>query len=1683
MAQNRLDPLSGGTFAVPTSLESPTMTSTGDRPPIGEAAISGTAEAPRRVSPEQIRDELVDRAAGMAPDIADLVRLYYRYIPPEDVIGDDPVDLVGAVRSHRQFAEHRVAGRPAIRMINPTFAEDGWTTGSTVIQIVTDDMSYLVESVSAELARNGVQVQRVVHPIVVVARDVAGQLREVLPGADPVNPPPPALAESWMYIEIDLITDSARVREIERGLYSVINDVREVVEDTTKMSAEATRLAQWLRSEPPPLSAEEITEGADLLDWLADGHFTFLGYRRYEWTTDAGGDRALRAVLASGLGVLRRDNLPARGFIAGPHLAVHAVEPKLLVLTEASEPSTVYRSVYPYYVGVKAFDDSGEVIGEHRFLGVFTTSALHEDVLDIPVVRRRVREVIQRAGFPMKSYSGQRMLEVIQNWPRPELLSADTDTLYVMATGVLALAERRRLRLFLRKDPYGRFFSCLVFLPRDHYTTRSRLAMQEVLLAELQGTNLEYAARVGEASLAQVHFTVHTDPERQLDEPDVHGIQERLSAAVRSWDDQMADAVLAEQREKAGTGSTVGGVVSIGAESATEQGHRLASVFPEAYKEDFTAVEALADLRRLQALSNEGDMDLSFYLPPDAEPGERRLKLFLAGGKVTLSQVLPMLQAMGVEVVDERPYGLHNDGVPWWIYDFGLRLEQGLLERRTAEEIDELRAKFEGAFAASWRGDVEVDRFNALVVRAGMSWRQAAVLRAYSRYLRQAGTPYSQAYIEDAILGHTKVATALVRLFETRFDIELAEHTRVERTESQVAEVTAMIDEVSSLDADRILRSMLRVIMATLRTNYFVFDAKGAARPYLALKLEPRSIPELPEPRPRFEIYVYSPRVEAVHLRFGRVARGGLRWSDRREDFRTEVLGLVKAQAVKNAVIVPVGAKGGFVVKRPPVPTGDPTLDREASLAEGIACYRMFISGMLDLTDNMAAGKPVSAPQVVRYDGDDTYLVVAADKGTAAFSDIANEVAASYGFWLGDAFAAGGSVGYDHKAMGITARGAWESVKRHFRELGVNTQTQPFTVVGVGDMSGDVFGNGMLLSEHIRLIAAFDHRHVFVDPNPDAARTYAERSRLFALPRSSWADYDVSLISEGGGVWPRSVKSVPISEQMRLALGIEEGVERLSPHDLIKAILLAPADLLWNGGIGTYVKASTERHVEVGDKANDTVRVDGRDLRVKVVGEGGNLGLTQRGRIEFARAGGKVNTDALDNSAGVDCSDHEVNIKILLDYLVSEGHIDRSHRNELLAEMTDEVAELVLRDNYRQNAVLGVSRAHAASMLSVHARLVAAMESHNGLDRELEAVPTAKGFHALEKAGVGLTSPELATLLAHVKLALKEDVLASELPEAGVFAGRLPEYFPSQLRHRFADEIKAHPLRRQITTTLLVNEVVDGGGVTYAFRLAEEMNATATEAVRAFAVVTRVFDLPLLWQEIAELDNVLPTEVADRLVLETRRLLDRASRWLLSNRPQPIPVGAEINRFSPVVRELAPKVMGMLEGRARQEALDMVTELVGEGVPESLAARVATLLDAYCLLDIIDVTELAEREEADGERSPEETAELYYALSHHLDVDAMLSSISALGREDRWHSLARLALRDDLYSSMRAITLDALQHSDPGQSTEQKIESWEQTNAWRLSRARVALDEIRRSEQLDLATLSVAVRQVRSMVR
>ncbi|MGH3038479.1 MAG: NAD-glutamate dehydrogenase, partial [Gaiellaceae bacterium] len=1036
------------------------------------------------------------------------------------------------------------------------------------------------------------------------------------------------------------------------------------------------------------------------------------------------------------------------------------------------------------------------------------------------------------------------------------------------------------------------------------------------------------------------------------------------------------------------------------------------------------------------------------------------LKLLRSGKPILLSDVLPLLEVLGVKVYDERPYEIDRAGdVDAWIYDFGLTSEDGPID------LDAVGEAFKEAFAQAWRGEIEVDGFNRLVLRAGLGPREIVVLRALAKYLRQTGSTFSQAYMEETLGSHAGIAGKLVELFRIRLDPTRGDD-RAADAESLAALIEKEVDAVPSLDEDRILRSFLRLVQATVRTNYFQRDEEGCPKPYVSFKLDPALVPDLPLPRPEYEIWVYSPRTEGVHLRGGKVARGGIRWSDRREDFRTEVLGLMKAQMVKNAVIVPVGAKGGFVVKRPPA-------DREALREEVAECYRTLMRGLLDVTDNIVAGATVPPPDVVRYDDDDPYLVVAADKGTASFSDLANGVAAEYGFWLGDAFASGGSAGYDHKEMGITARGAWESVKRHFRELGVDVQTTEVTAIGIGDMSGDVFGNGMLLSRRLKLVAAFNHEHVFLDPDPDPETSYAERERLFALPRSSWADYDPAAISPGGGIFQRSAKSIELSREARAALGIDS--EALTPNELIRAILTAPVDLFWNGGIGTFVKASYESHLDVGDKANDTLRVDGRDLRARVVGEGGNLGFTQKGRIEYALSGGRIYTDAIDNSAGVDSSDHEVNIKILLGEAVTAGDLTEKLRTELLVGMTDEVARLVLLDNYRQTQALSLAVKQAPSMLGVHGRLIQHLEQSGRLSRELESLPTEEVLAERRATGGGLVAPELAILLAYAKIELYDALVASDFPDDEFMAEELVRYFPRVLSERFRDEMDGHRLRRELIATTVTNSLVNRAGITFAFRLTEETGAAPPDIARAYIVARETFDMRELWTAIEELDSTIPAELQLEMLLEGRKLVERATRWLVRSRPRPLEIAAEIERFAPGAALLAETIRGFLHGGDRAGLEHAATTYVRGGVPDDLAGRVAAFGATFSALDIVEA--------AGATDAPlEEVAAVYHALGARLRLQWLRDEITALPRDNRWQTLARAALRDELYNVHSALTREALQTGPPDLDAEARAEAWHAANRAGVDRALQVLSDIGVGGLASLETLSVALREVRNLV-
>ncbi|MCX7170143.1 MAG: NAD-glutamate dehydrogenase, partial [Proteobacteria bacterium] len=1225
-----------------------------------------------------IRDRMQPEEAAAAQAFC---RQYYAQVAGEDLAERSVQDWYGAALSHWRFARRFVTGSSLLRVYNPRVEEHGWESTHTVMEIVSDDMPFLVDSITMEVNRQGLTQHLIIHPIMKMRPDPAGHLECVAES----DPNASGSYVSLIHVEVDRRTAVAHLETLQAGLTRILGDVRAAVADWPGMRRRLEEILLDSERNPPPGNPADNAENMAFLKWIADDNFTLLGYREYRLAKENGED-ALHVVAGTGAGILRETGA-RRGEQHGdsfsslpPAVKALARQPQMLLLTKTNARSTVHRPGYLDYLGIKRFDGTGAVIGERRFLGLFTSTAYNANPAEIPLLRRKLASVIERAGFLPKSHARKALQTILEQYPRDELLQVEIDQLYPIVMGILGLGERQRTRLFMRRDAFRRFYSCLIYTPRENFDTALRKRMQQVLLEALNGDSTEFNVLLTESALARIHILVHVRPDSEPNYTEAE-LEKRLVKVARRWEDELFEAL----RER--HGEERGNLLYL----------RYREGFPASYRADYEARAAVGDIDLMESLSGPASLAMNLYLPLEARTGNLRFKILQDGEPVPLSVSLQMLEHMGVKVLEERPYAIQREsGTTVWIHDIGLSLADA-----ESLDIDRVRDLFQEVFLQVWRGAAESDDFNRLVLTAHLSWREVAALRAYAKYLKQTGFTFSQAYIEQTLAAHPAIAQQLVALFHASF--EPGETTdRAERVSGIEQAIKSALDGVANLDEDRILRQFLAAIQATLRTNYFqqgAGETEGAAKPCLSFKLDSRRVPGLPEPKPLFEIFVYSPRFEGIHLRGGKVARGGLRWSDRMEDFRTEVLGLMKAQMVKNVVIVPVGSKGGFYVKNAP-----PAADREAWLAEGIACYHVFLRGLLDLTDNLVAGQVVPPRDVVRKDEDDPYLVVAADKGTASFSDYANGVAREYGFWLDDAFASGGSAGYDHKKMAITARGAWESVQRHFRELGVNTQQEDFSVVGIGDMSGDVFGNGMLLSPHIKLVAALDHRHIFIDPAPDPALSLAERRRLFILPRSSWADYDPQLISAGGAVYPRSAKAISLSPQARAVLGIE--AETLTPLELIHALLLAPVDLLYNGGIGTYVKGSQESHADVGDRANDAIRVNGFELRCKVVAEGGNLGFTQLGRIEYALKGGRINTDAIDNSAGVDCSDHEVNIKILLNSVMADGELTEKQRNLLLVEMTDEVARLVLRDNYFQTQILSLTRAQGDRLLDEQARYI-----------------------------------------------------------------------------------------------------------------------------------------------------------------------------------------------------------------------------------------------------------------------------------------------------------------------------------------------------------------------------------------
>ena len=1583
---------------------------------------------------------------------ARFLRIYFRGVGEEDLAERSPATLASVARSHLELGWRRALGQTLVRIFNPDRARDGFDSPHTVVQIVTDDKPFLVDSVGIAFGRAGLAMHLIIHPVLEVRRDARGRLVGL--GA---NGDQPHQAESWEMYEIDRQTDPAAIERLQRDIESTLTDVSLAVDDWRAMRARARNLVANLEREPPPLPAEEVTEARELLEWMEEGHFVFLGYRYYRLERGARADRLIPDA-RTGLGILRSrgDGTRPTATVLTGDIRARAREHELLVLTKANSVSSVHRAEYLDYAGVKSFDARGSVMGEHRFLGLWTSSAYHRSPRDIPVLRRKVDRVIQYFGLDPHGHDGKAVLNVLETYPRDELFQASVEDLIRIARGVVNLYERRTVRLLARRDPYHRFYSCLVYVPRDRYNTEVRQRIEQIILEGFAGRSVESQVQISGASHARVHVVVRTEPPGAR-KVDIAAIERRIADAALTWTDRLREVLVAREGEAAGIALAT----------------RYRRVFPLAYEDDVAPADALADIRDLERLRSAPEARrLSLHRPEQQRPARMHLKIVRLGDPVPISDLLPILENFGLRVIAERPYELvWPEGGAAWIQDFELEHRDGL-----AIDIDRIEARFKEALTMTWSGDAENDGFNRLLLGADLTAREISVLRAYCRYLLQTGVPFSQAYMERALAANPAIAAGLVRLFEARLDPAAqpaaagagrphpASSRARDKSQDIAARIRASLDAVASLDEDRILRAYLGLVQATLRTNFYRRDGGGAPLPYLSLKLDPGAIADLPLPRPKFEIFVYSPRVEGVHLRMGYVARGGIRWSDRREDFRTEVLGLMKAQQVKNTLIVPVGAKGGFVPKR--LPGGS----REEVQTEVIACYRTFIRGLLDLTDNIVGGRLVPPPQVVRRDGDDAYLVVAADKGTATFSDIANALAAEYGFWLGDAFASGGSAGYDHKRLGITARGGWECVKRHFRELGVDIQKTAFTAAGIGDMSGDVFGNGMLLSRHIRLQAAFDHRHIFLDPDPDPAVSFAERQRLFDLPRSSWDDYDRTRISKGGAVFPRNAKSVTLAPEARALLALESPA--VTPTEIMRAILRLPVDLLWNGGIGTYVKASRESNGEVGDRANDALRINGRELRAKVVGEGGNLGLTQRGRIEYALAGGRLNTDFIDNSAGVNTSDVEVNLKILLNPIVQAGRLTGGERNRLLAGMSGEVCELVLRNNYLQSEAISTLELQARARLSEFQHLIRSLERSGELNRALEFLPTDDELSERRKAGAGLTRPELSILLAYSKIWLNNHLLDSDVPEDPYLSSELERYFPAPVRRRFARAISHHRLRREIIATATTNSLINRMGPTFVPRAQEDTGAEPAQIARAYTAAREIFAIRAVWSRIEELDNRVPAKVQYAAAFETSRLLRHATYWLIARR-RALKVDAAVAEFRAGVHELESRIGHVLCGSWREQFEQVRAQHLKAGLPPELAARVASLEANNASLDIVELA-------ASQRIAVTEAARIYFEAGAGTGLDWLRQQIDRLPVEGPWQATARTGLRDAALRLHRRLAERVLSRSRGG-SAQERVAAWQDGAGKELAHWQRTLADMRAAGAADFATLTVGVESLRKL--
>ena len=1576
---------------------------------------------------------------------------YFAHMPPMDIHARDPETLAGIARSHWKTAAQHKPGKPSVRVYRPDAKKDGWASNHTIVEIVTDDMPFLVDSVSSEMNRRGLTVHLVVHPILKVKRDGKGSLQRVL---DPGEPEDGARLESWMHIEVDEETPDGQ-RDIEKGVLKVLDDVRLAVQDWRPMRERMAQIIDDFRQTSGTAPLEEANEVREFLRWIHDNNFTFLGSRDYK-ISGAGTKVSVSVDKKSALGILRDFDLSVLTYAADlskipPEVRAFISDPGLIVVTKSNQRSTVHRPVHMDAIGIKSFDKTGKVTGLRIFVGLFTSAAYNRSPKDIPLLRRRLQQVLDRAGLQPGSHDGKALTNILETYPRDELFQISEEQLLETSMGILHLQDRQRVALFMRQDNFGRFVSCMIYVPRDRYTMNLRERMQDILCDALNGRVSNFSTALGDAPLARVYLIVATEPGK-LPAFYAKGLENKLTRAARTWADDLAEALTKAYGDKEGLRLT----------------RRFQNAFGPGYTAQYSAADAVNDIEVIEESLTAERIGLHLYRPEGAPGNCVRFKVYHPDSAVPLSDALPVFEHMGFRVLDENPHEVscdNGDGAEiLMIHDFGL-------ETRDGGEVDipAIKDKFEDAFGRVWRGEIESDGFNALVARGGLDWREVLILRAYCRCLRQMGIPYSQTYMEQTLAKHLGLANMIVQLFLVRMAVSGQSAAERDKKASALhAKMRDALEAVTSADEDRILTRFINLVDATLRTNFFQPAADGGHKPYVSFKFNSRQIDDLPKPRPLREIFVYSPRVEGVHLRFGFVARGGLRWSDRPEDFRTEILGLVKAQQVKNAVIVPVGSKGGFVCKRPPTDGG-----RDAFMAEGIACYKILISGLLDVTDNLKGPRVVPPKSVYRWDDDDPYLVVAADKGTATFSDIANGVSLEYGHWLGDAFASGGSQGYDHKGMGITAKGAWESVKRHFREIGKDIQTEDFTVVGVGDMSGDVFGNGMMLSKHIKLQGAFNHMHIFVDPHPDPAKSFAERVRMFNLGRSSWSDYDVKTISKGGGIFERSAKSIKLSPEIKACFGLAK--DAVSPNELIQAMLKAETDLLWFGGIGTYIKAQTESSADVGDRANDAIRINGGEVMAKVVGEGANLGCTQKGRVEYAMKGGRLNTDSIDNSAGVDCSDHEVNIKILLGAVMAKGGLTEGQRNKLLAKMTDEVGSLVLRHNYNQTQAISSIQAKGVHALDNQIRLMRLLEKRGLLERAVEFLPDDEQLSERAAQHKGLVRPELSVLIAYAKNWLYDELLKSDLPDDPFLLDEIVQYFPSDLRVKYLPEMKTHRLKREIIATRVTNSMVNRVGDTFVTEFMEKTGRQPAEIARAYTIAREVLRARTLWAEIEALDNKVPTRAQTSMLADLNRLLEWVTLWFLRNGKKGLDIGAHVNEFGAGMAELADHISAVVPRHYIDDMKGRAKPYLDDGVPTALAHKVAHLVNLYSACDIVG---LANRRKM----NVREVAKVYFALGTRFRLGRLRAAASNLESEDHWQQLAVAALVEEVYSHQLALASNALDHlAKAGKDVDKAIAAWVQRNQTAVDQTEVLLNELWATEVNDLSMVAVASRQLRAL--